>query len=83
MPETADLAYANVTNTADLPTFLLLLQTPEQLSCATCLRVVSCHRLLQWYLLPDCQGATAHQLQHLPSQLACEVPDCSVLILAG
>ncbi len=60
MPETADLGYAKPSYTADLPTFLLFLQTPEQLSCATCLRVVSCHHLLQWYLLtvvarlPDC-----------------------------
>lgn len=83
MPGTNDLGYANTTNTADLPTCFLLLQTPEQLSCATCLKVVSCHRLLQWYLLPDCQGATAHHSQHLPSQLSCEVPNCTVFILAG
>ena len=68
---------------ADLPTLLLLLQTPEQLSCVTCLKVVSCHRLLQWCLLPDCQGAMVHQLRHLPSQLSCEVPNRTILTLAG
>jgi hypothetical protein len=51
MRETADLGCAKATNTAAPPTFLRFLQTPEQLSCVTCLRVVSCHHLLQRYLL--------------------------------